>query len=55
MPLFDLPTCARPVQPVIAQPSHDHLAEVCAVSTRTEQGELFSEQVALGCIRPERN
>jgi predicted DNA-binding WGR domain protein len=61
MALFDLPPCARPEQAIIPQPSHDHRAEACAAliaraeAAKNEQAELFSEQVALRRIRPEKN
>jgi predicted DNA-binding WGR domain protein len=61
MPLFDLPPCVRPDRVVIPQQSRDHHAEACAAliaraeAAKNGQAELFSEQVALRRIRPEKN
>jgi len=61
MPLFDLPVCDKPEQAVTPRKSHDHHAEACAAliaraeAAKNGQAELFSEQVALRRIRPEKN
>jgi predicted DNA-binding WGR domain protein len=61
LPLFELPPCVSRKDDVIHEQPPDRRAEACAAliaraeAAKNGQAELFSEQVALRRIRPEKN